>query len=66
MKITRLQTYVVGNPWKNWVFIKVHTDEGLTGIGEATRGLNTKPGEAGVHGLGRFVIGEGPRRPDVI
>ena len=25
MKITRLETFVVGNPWKNWVFVKVHT-----------------------------------------
>lgn len=66
MKITRLETFVVGNPWKNWVFVKVHTDEGLTGIGEATRGLSTKPGEAEVHELGRMVIGEDPLNPEAV
>ena len=46
MKITELKTYVVGNPWKNWVFVRVLTDEGLVGVGEATGGLSTKPAEA--------------------
>ena len=36
MKITEVRTFLVGNPWKNWVFVKVHTDEGLTGLGEAS------------------------------
>jgi hypothetical protein len=36
MQITDITTFVVGNPWKNWVFVKVHTDEGLIGLGEAT------------------------------
>lgn len=64
MKITEVKTFVVGNPWKNWVFVKVCTDEGITGIGEATSGLSTKPGEAEVHELGRFVIGEDPLQPE--
>ncbi len=64
MKITEVKTYVVGNPWKNWVFVKVCTDEGVTGVGEATAGLSAKPGEAQVHELGRFVVGEDPLHPD--
>jgi galactonate dehydratase len=64
MKIVELKTFVVGNPWKNWVFVKVLTDEGLTGIGEATGGLSAKPGEAQVHELKRFVIGEDPMQPE--
>jgi galactonate dehydratase len=64
MKITELTTHVVGNPWKNWVFVQVHTDEGLTGIGEATGGLSAKPGEAQVHELARFVAGEDPLQPE--
>ncbi len=40
MRIQEVKTYVVGNPpphrgGKNWVFLKLLTDEGLTGIGEA-------------------------------
>src|SRR3954447_24607959 len=34
VKITDIRTVVVGNPWKNWVFAQVSTDEGITGLGE--------------------------------
>jgi galactonate dehydratase len=64
MKITEVKTFVVGNPWKNWVFVKVDTDAGLVGWGEATAGLETKPPEAQVHELERFVIGEDPIHPE--
>ena len=64
MKITEVRTFVVGNPWKNWVFVKLHTDEGLTGLGEATGGLSSKPNEAAVHEIGRFAIGEDPLQPE--
>ncbi len=64
MKITELHTYLVGNPWKNWVFVKVLTDEGLYGWGEATSGLSAKPGEEQVKELARFVIGEDPLQPE--
>jgi galactonate dehydratase len=66
MKITDIKTFVVGNPWKNWVFLKVYTDEGVTGIGEATAGLSAKPGEAQVQELRRFLIGEDPRNPEYL
>ena len=64
MKITEIKTFVVGNPWKNWVFVKVNTDAGLVGWGEATGGLETKPLEAQVHELERFAIGEDPIHPE--
>ena len=64
MKITELKTFVVGNPWKNWVFVKVNTDQGLVGWGEATGGLESKGPEAQVHELERFVIGEDPLQPE--
>ncbi|MGA1198052.1 MAG: mandelate racemase/muconate lactonizing enzyme family protein [Candidatus Latescibacterota bacterium] len=66
MKITDLKTFVVGNPWKNWIFIKLYTDEGLVGLGEATGGLATKPNLGDVEELKRFVIGEDPRHPDYL
>ena len=64
MKITDLKTFVVGNPWKNWIFVKLYTDAGLTGLGEATGGLATKPGVGDVEELRRHVIGEDPRHPE--
>lgn len=26
MKISEIKTFIVGNPWKNWVCVKVDTD----------------------------------------
>jgi len=63
MKITEVKTFVVGNPWKNWVFVKVYTDEGITGVGEATMGLSSA-GEAQLKEIARFVIGEDPLHPE--
>ncbi|WP_280438454.1 mandelate racemase/muconate lactonizing enzyme family protein [Nocardia carnea] len=34
MQITKLETFVVGTPWRNLTYVLVHTDEGLTGVGE--------------------------------
>lgn len=64
MKITDLKTFVVGNPWKNWIFVQLYTDEGLTGLGEATGGLSSKPNLGDVEELKRHVVGEDPRHPD--
>jgi galactonate dehydratase len=36
MKIVDVRTYLVGNPWKNWMFVRVDTDEGIHGLGEGT------------------------------
>lgn len=61
MKIVDARTIVVGNPWKNWVFVQLLTDEGITGVGEATSGLSTKPNEAAVHELKPLYLGQDPR-----
>ena len=63
MKITEIKTFVVGNAWKNWIFLKVCTDEGISGLGEATGGLATKPNLGDVQELTRFVVGEDPLEP---
>ena len=60
MKITEVRTYIVGNAWKNWVFTRVDTDEGLHGIGECTLNGFAKTVEAAVHELKRFVVGQDP------
>ncbi|NQW16924.1 MAG: mandelate racemase/muconate lactonizing enzyme family protein [Chloroflexi bacterium] len=61
MKITDVRTVVVGNPWKNWVFVVVETDEGVTGLGEATGGLQTQPRVASIEETKHLVIGRDPR-----
>ncbi len=61
MKITDIRTVVVGNPWKNWVFVIVETDAGIAGLGEATAGLSTAPGVAAIEETRHLVIGRDPR-----
>ncbi len=60
MKITGLETFIAGNPWKNWLFVKVTTDEGLHGIGEGTLNGFAKTVEAAIHELSHCVIGMDP------
>jgi galactonate dehydratase len=60
MKITDVKTYIAGNPWKNWVFARVETDEGVHGIGEGTLNGFAKTVEAAIHELKEFVIGADP------
>lgn len=35
MKVTRIETFVVGTDWRNLTICRVHTDEGVTGVGES-------------------------------
>ena len=63
MRITGLKTIICGNPWKNWLFVRVETDAGLTGLAEATGGLETRPIEAQLREIERFIVGEDPLHP---
>ena len=60
MKITKLETFIVGNSWRNWLFIKVHTDEGVHGIGEGTLNGFAKTVEVAIHELSHLIIGTDP------
>ncbi len=60
MKITDLKTVSVFAGWRNWVFVKVDTDEGIYGIGEATLEGRAKTIEAAVADLSRNLVGRDP------
>ena len=60
MKIADVRTVVVGNPWKNWIYVVVETDEGLIGVGEATGGSETQPRVAAVEEVKHLIIGMDP------
>ncbi|HWF72595.1 MAG TPA: galactonate dehydratase [Solirubrobacteraceae bacterium] len=62
MKLTRVSTIVVGAEMRNWVFVKLETDEGVTGWGEATVEWKTRAVTACVEDLASLLIGEDPRR----
>jgi galactonate dehydratase len=63
MKIRRISSLVVNARMRNWVFVKVETDQdGLYGWGEATLEWKTKGVVGAVEDVGRLLIGEDPRR----
>ncbi len=66
MKIIDIETYTVSAVWKNWLFIRVVTDEGIYGVGEATINGFIKSTESAVHELKHFAIGRDPREVTAI
>jgi galactonate dehydratase len=63
MRITAIETLVCHARMRNWVFVKVVTDQpGLYGWGEATLEWHTRSVVAAVEDLAPLVIGEDPRR----
>jgi len=67
MKITEVKTFLVNARRQNWLFVKVETDEGIHGWGEASVEGQEKATEAAIHTLAeRSVIGEDPRNVDYI
>lgn len=63
MKITGIRTFLFNAWWRNWLFVKVDTDEGITGVGEASlQGLN-RAVEIAIHNLEEeYLIGKDPRQ----
>jgi galactonate dehydratase len=59
MKITKLETLFVK---PRWLFLKVHTDEGIVGLGEPVVEGRAQTVAAAVHEIGRYLIGQDPRR----
>ena len=55
--IDRFETYVVGNPWKNWVFLVLHTADGFQGVGEASLNGFTLTTEMAIKELQRYFVG---------
>ena len=60
-KITDIKTFLVGGSWRNWLIVKIETDEeGLHGIGEATLEGRSATVETAVHELKRYLLGKDP------
>lgn len=63
MKITAIETTVVNAIHRNWIFVKVQTDQpGLHGWGEATLEWKTSSILGAIEDLSLFVVGQDPRR----
>lgn len=66
MRITAIDTYIAGNPWKNWLFAKVSTDEGIYGVGEGTLNCFARTIESAIHELKPLVMGIDPFQVEII
>lgn len=66
MKITAIDTYIAGNPWKNWLFARVTTDEGIHGVGEGTLNYFARTVEAAIHELSPLILGMDPFQVEMI
>jgi len=63
VKITKISSIVVNARMRNWVFVRVETDQpGLYGWGEGTLEWKTKAVVGAVEDLSRLLVGQDPRR----
>jgi len=66
MKITHVDVWLVEGIKYNWTMLKVHTDTGHTGVGEATNWPGSPIVEAAAKHVAERVIGLDPMRTDFI
>ncbi len=64
MKITGYKTFLVDAHRANYIFVKLQTDAGVEGLGEATVEWNEKAVVAALEELGEFLIGKDPFATD--
>ncbi len=58
-RVARVETFLVSRNWSTFVFCRVHTDDGLSGLGEGSCEWQPKAVEAAIHTLAqRYVVGE--------
>ncbi len=62
MKITAIRPLIVNAKMRNWIFVKVETDAGLVGWGEASLEWKTRAVAGAIGDLEPFIRGQDPRR----
>ena len=63
MKITAIETHVCNARMRNWIFVKVVTDQpGLFGWGEATLEWHTRAVVGAIEDISQLLVGEDPTR----
>jgi galactonate dehydratase len=62
MRITSVEPLVVDVESRNWLFVVVETDEGVSGVGEGSLPGHPRAVAAAVEEYGEYVVGEDPAR----
>lgn len=60
MKVTDIKVFNVDCFRTNWVFVKVYTDEGIDGVGEATLEYKEKALAGAVEHIKEYLVGKNP------
>ena len=60
MKVTDIKTFTVDCFRTNWVFVKVYTDEGISGVGEATLEYKEKALLGAIEHIKEYLVGKDP------
>lgn len=60
MKIQNIETYIIANPWKRWVFVRLETSNGVYGVAEATLYGESSAVVAELQERRKFYIGKDP------
>ena len=60
MKVTDIKTFAVDCFRTNWVFVKIYTDEGVTGVGEATLEYKEKALFGAIEHIKEYLVGKNP------
>jgi galactonate dehydratase len=60
MKVTDIRTFICHAYRTNWVFVKVLTDAGIYGVGEATLEMRERTVETAIRELERYLVGRDP------
>ncbi len=60
MKISEIRTYCVYANFRNWCFVKVFTDEGICGVGEATCEFHSAAVMGTLADIKPFFVGQNP------
>ncbi|MBA2317159.1 MAG: mandelate racemase/muconate lactonizing enzyme family protein [Euzebyales bacterium] len=66
MQITEVTTHLVGNPWKNWLLVRVDTDEGIHGAGEGSLNAFGKTVAAAINELRDAFVGLDPTQVELL
>ena len=61
MKITDIETFIVDAGWRPWIFVKVQTDEGITGYGECSDGRSPQGVTGAIEDLKPLLVDQDPR-----
>jgi galactonate dehydratase len=60
LRITDVESHVVANPWKPWVFVVVETSDGTRGIAEATADDKPRTVAAALEEMAEYFVGADP------